>query len=327
MFTKIKNFVAMNKKLFIAIGLIVVILVSICFGFALKSNAPKIEQIKNDFIGEKLDAEFSVTDFEIEAETDGEGDYYKAIVKVTYDNELVEFSERYHFIYNKYDEWILEDIEDYEEDSWTKKPLVAPTIEEFKEICISELSDYGEFIEYDTFEALNNKTEVDLDGGKTKFVFEVKNESILQNVSGEIEFEVLFNNEIEKWRVESFNYADSYIIEHNLKHIWTGKASHNGYYGTEKEFTLTITEYNDKEGTGILTYDGNSYSVSGKITMPDEAGDKIRIDLCNVDEKMRVEGSITIEGEMDVTVYTTYNPDSRFYFLKDSYTVDMTIKE
>lgn len=320
-----------NKLVIITVGLIALILAIICISFALKPKTPKAEQLKSDFVAEELDVEkYSITDFEIETETDGKEDFYKAIVSITYNNEKVEYLERYHFTYSKYDEWVLEDIEDYEEDSWIKKPLVAPTIEEFEKNCISKLYDDGQFTEYDKLEALKDKTEVDLEDGKTTFIFAVENSTAIQKVSGEIEFNVVFDDERGRWSVENYNYKENYNVDHNLIYNWSGKGKHCGYHGTtivEKDFTLNVTDFDDGKAFGILTYEGKQYSVSGKIDVPDGPGYHYSIDMFNVSEKMRIEGFMNMDGEMYVTVDTAYNPDSMFYYPKDRYDVDLFVEE
>ncbi len=321
-----------NKKMFIGIGIIIVVLACIGILFLLKPSTPKVEQMEQDFIVENLETdEYSVTDFVVESETDGKDDLYEAIVGVTYNDGQVEYAEKYRIVYKKYDEWIFDSIEDYEEKNWSKKPLIAPTAEEFEKRCISALEENDEFTDYATFKIVDDKTEVNLDEGKTVFVFKVENKTDIENVSGEIAFEILFDYESGEWTVDNYTYADSFHTEYDLKHTWSGKAAHGGYHATsapdEEDFSFSITEYNDETASGTLTYGDSKYSVSGEIVMPESPGSYISFDLCNVDKKIRIEGSIEIDGEMSVEVDTAYKPDAMFYYPKDRYYVDMNIEK
>ena len=108
---KARGFVA------ILVLMVLVVIVIMIWKDFLKSKTPEIEQLKNDFWNEKLNPDvYSISKFEVETETDGKEDTYKAIVCVAYDNATVEYVRRYHYTYNKYDEWVLGTIEDYEEE-------------------------------------------------------------------------------------------------------------------------------------------------------------------------------------------------------------------
>lgn len=331
---------------YMLISLITVMLILCCTGCGKKT--PKIEQLKNDFISEELDnEEYTLNSLKIENESVGEDGFYKAIASVIYNNGDVEFSERYHFTYNKYDDWILDEIEDYEDETWSKKPLSSPTAEEFKSSCISKLDDYAQFAEYDKFESVTNKTKVNLDEGQVEFVFAVEHKSIVQEVSGEIEFSVKFDYEYGKWYVDSYSYADSYSLEHNIPKVWNGKGSHLGEHWpevVEKDFSFELSSYEigqgevwrdggqmsgkvDGKGSGVLTYDGIQYLVEGSFFAAEKVGDSYYIDMCNVEEKIRVDGYFYANGKMDVTVDTAYKPDAMLYRPIDRYGVDMVVVE
>lgn len=328
--------------------LVSLILVSMIFCLTGCGNkTPQIEQLKNDFISEELGEKYTLTNLEIENASDGEDDFFKAIVKVTYDDGEVEYSERYHFTYNKYDEWILDEIEDYEDETWTKRPLVAPVIEAFEKNCISKLDDYHQFTEYDTFEPVPNKTKENIDEGQVEFVFAVDYTSMVQKVSGEIEFLVKFDYERGKWYVDSYSYADSYALAHDIPTVWKGKGSHLGEHYPEvieEDFSFELTSFEigqgevwqdgyqmsgkvDGKGTGILTYKGVQYIVDGNFFAAENVGDSYYIDMCNVDEKIRIDGYFDADGKMDVTVDTAYKPDAMFYRPVDRYGVDMIAED
>ena len=296
-----------------------------------RNSVPDESQLKADLIEEKLsDEDLSISTFSVESEQKNDNQY-KAIAKVVYDNKEIEYERKYHFMYDKYDEWILNDIEEYEKESWTKKPLTAPTSDVFQNKCISELRDTHRYSEDTKFEYLDEKTETNLDEGKTTLVFMIEEETILQKESGEIEFYMQFDYEKGIWNIENYDYTSNYVVEHNLLHLWKGKGPHCGTQGSkivEKEFALNITEYNDEMATGILAYEGKEYVVSGEISPTLGAGDtQYVLDMCNVNEKMRIDGSIDIEGEMYVTIDTAYVPDAMFYYLTNRYDVDMFIEE
>lgn len=333
-----------KRKSSILISLITVMLVFCCTGCGKKT--PEVDQLKNDFISKELDnEEYSLTCIEIETELKGENDFYKAIVSVVYNDGNVEYSERYHFTYNKYDEWILDEIEDYENETWSKKPLTPPTVEEFKNKCISKLDDCNQFTGYDQFEAVTDKTEVNLEEGQAEFVFDVEYKSVVQKVSGEIEFSIKFDYDREKWYVDSYSYADSYSFEHNIPKSWSGKGSHLGEHGAEiieKDFSFELTSYEigqgavwqdeyqmsgkvDGQGTGVLTYEGIQYLVEGNFFAAEEVGDSYYIDMCNVDKKIRIDGYFYADGKMDVTVDTAYKLGAMFYRPVDRYGVNMVI--
>ena len=323
---KRKNIVAL-----ITIGLIVLVLIAVCVVLTTRTTTPKIETLKQDLISEELDVdESAITDIKIETQTDGKEDIYKAIVEITYNDEEVEYVERYNLTYSKYNDWIFESVEDYEKDSWTKKPIKAPVITDFEKKCISKLYDDGEFTEYDKFEPVSDKTEVNLEDGKATFVFAVQDSSVLQSVTGEIKFDVHFNYEQGSWQLADYSYMDSYHTEHNLLQYWLGKGSHMGAHAgevVEKNFALKVNNFSDGNATGVLTYEGKQYSVSGTITIPEEVGKHYQIDLFNISEKMRIEGFFTIDGEMYVTVDTAYKPDSKLYYPIDRYDVDMFVEQ
>ncbi len=320
-----------NKKMLVGVlAALTVIVIGVLVVFMFKPTKPDIEQLKKDLISEEIDEEkYTISNITIDSETDGKDEQYKAIVTVVYDDENVEYTEKYHFTYNRYDDWLLDSVEDYDEDSWTKKPLTIPSIDEYKTKCSSVLYDDGEYTEYDSFEAVSSKTQEDLEEGKVTFVFEVKDEAVIQSVSGEIEFEVQFDDERGKWIVEDFAYMDSYAVEHNLIHTWNGKGSHMGEHGTkivEENFTLKIKEYYGGEANAVLTYQNKEYVLSGSVSLPEGAGGHISIDLANISDKMRVEGFMTIDGELYVTVDTAYVPDARFYYPVDRYDVDLFVE-
>lgn len=295
-----------------------------------KNSVPGEEQLKSDFMNEILnDEEMKISEFSIENEQKEENQY-KAIINVVYDNQKVQHEEQYHFIYEKYDEWILNAIDDYEADNWSKKPLSKPSIDEFEDVCLNEVNQPYE--EYDKFEIVDEKTKIDLENGSAIYVFAVESETVLRKVTGEISFNIKFDYEKGTWGLEEYSYEDSYVVEHNLIRSWSGKGSHSGEHGyeiEEKDFSLSVTEYNDDVASAILTYDGKQYYVSGVLNALGRGSGSTyyTFDMCNEGDKIRVDGSISYDGEMNAVVDTAYVPGAMFFYPRDRYGVIMLLKD
>lgn len=321
-----------NKKVIkIVLSIVLLIILTVTIIFLLKPKTPAIEQLKNDFISEKLDLkDFQITNFEIESETDGKDDFYKAIVKVTYNNDKVEYKRQYHFLYNKYDKWILEDIENYEKDDWTIAPISAPDIDDFKNECSYMLYE-SERIEYDKFIPLNNKTTYSLDDGKATFIFEVEKKSTVVNVSGEVEFNLSFNYEYGSWELDGFRCADSFNVAYEIKHIWKGKGTQSGVQELApitKDLSLEITDYQNDTVSGTFVIDGNQCVFSGEADELYGNGDMILMfNFTNLDQKIKGDVRVYLNGEMSVNVRTNYEPDALFYNTRDVYTATLVIEE
>ena len=265
-------FINGNKTIKIVLPIIVLIILVIITVSSIKPKTPDVEQLKNDFISERLDSvDTEITNFEIESETNGKDDFYKAIVNVKYNNNIAEFSRQYHFLYNKYDKWVLEDIENYKEENWTIVPIAAPNIEDFKSEC-SNLLYESDMVEYDVFNVLHDKTTYSLEEGTATFIFEVEEKSKVRNISGEVEFEFYFNFDLGCWCLMDFAYSDSFNIVYDFKHTWSGKAIQEtiGSLGAPmgntpqvKNASFVIDGYNEGIVKGTFTFDGVKYSVSG----------------------------------------------------------------
>ena len=321
-----------NKKVIkTVLAIVILIILAVTIMFLLKPKTPAIEQLKNDFIVEKLDSkDFQITNFEVESETDGKDDFYKAIVNVTYNNDKIEYKRQYHFLYNKYDEWILEDIENYEKDDWTVVPISAPNIKDFENECQYMLYE-SELIEYDKFNSQNAKTTYSLDEGTATFIFEVEKKTSVVNVSGEVEFDIVFDYEYGCWELDGFRYADSFNVAYEMQHIWKGKGTQNSTQGLTsitKDLSLEITDYHNGILSGTLVIDGNQCVFSGEANELYGNGDRILMfDFVNTDKKIKVEGQVDLNGEMFVKVRTNYEPAALFYSIKDIYTADLVIEE
>lgn len=293
-----------------------------------KENMPNEEQIKTDWMQEICnDDTISVSEFSLESQQEGEK-LYKAIIVVVYDDTKIEYQEKYRFTYEKYDTWILDDIEAYEKDAWTIRPLVAPSVEEYLDECETMLYE-EENLEYDCFEPLAEKTTENLSKGEVCFTFAVKNERVIETVLGEIEFLIMFDEEYGEWRIDSYLYCDSLEREYDLLHTWSGKGSHLGEQGTEiieEHFSIQINNCENGKVDAVLMYNDQEYKVSGEIVLPESIGNDLNIDLCDEEEKIHVEGFINCDGEMSVIIDTAYNPESMYYKPVDRYSVDLFLE-
>ena len=324
-----------NKTFKIVLPIIALIILAIIFVCSLKPETPDVEQLKNDFISERIDSvDTEITNFEIESETDGKDDIYKAIVNVTYNNDTAEFSRQYHFLYNKYDKWVLENIKNYKEENWTIVPIVAPNIEDFKSECSSMLFE-SDMVVYDVFNVLHDKTTYSLEEGTATFVFEVEKKSKVINIVGEVEFDFFFDFDLCCWRLIDFTHSDSFSTVYDFNHTWSGEAiqetigSFGGPMGNTplvKNASFSIDEYNEGFVKGTLTLDGVEYSVSGDAN---EKKDDTKLltfrKLLSADETLKLEGSINNDGDIVMVIYTNYDGNSVYYSRLNMYNANWEI--
>ena len=276
------------------------------------NHVPNEKQLKSDFIERKLlNEDISVTTFSIESEEKNE-DQYMAIANVVYDNEEVEYTRQYEFIYTKNDEWQLDDINAFNENDWDVIPLACPDITEFKDKCLNRVLEtlYDRDFEYDSFEPVEEKTKEDLDNEKTTFVYSVNNKTEIQEISGEIEFELMFNKEDEKWEIENFSYMDSYKEEYDLVRTWRGVGYPYKYEDEEKykvDFELEVTKCENEDVEAVLKYNKESYYLSG--TFKDTGANFVELNLTNEEEKKSVQLYVYFDGSAEaIKIDTLYTP-------------------
>ena len=317
-----------SKKAILIIALVAVIFIGLGLYFIFRPTVPNSQQIRSDFLEEQTDLqEYSITDFSIEPEENSRDDTYNAVVTVTYNDQQAEYTEKHHVTYEKQDEWILQKIKKHQKETWTTKPLALPKAEEIKTNCLGHLETAGQFTGYQQFENVPEKTKENLAEGTGSFIFKVSFQTPMQTISGEIEFSLEFNDKTAQWKVKSYSYCDTYQLEQPILQTWSGKGKNSGsqYTIKEKEFTLTIASVNSQTMSGSITYDGKTYSLSGEYTLYNHAVEKYHIDMQNEQEKVRVQGTLSLDGTMDITVDTAYHPNTLVYFTTDRYNATLSL--
>lgn len=202
------------------------------------------------------------------------------------------------------------DIDCYAKDSCQIVPIAAPVAKDYEEECKEHIMN-----EYDKFAPVESKTTSDLNSGKATFVFSVAKSTKIQNITGEIEFNYVFNDAIGIWEYNNYSYADSYSEQYNLINTWSGDGY--PYLLTESEdykvtFVFEITKYKNDTVEGVLKYDNKSYDLKGKIY--DTSSNSIDLDLLNSKEKKYINLSIQFDGNVQADINTNYSPNQIVYF-------------
>ena len=302
-----------TKIIIISVILILVLLVGFALFFMFRTTTPDIEQLKSDFTSEVFkDDKYSISEFNITSESDGKNDQYKAIADVTYSDNNVEYHRQYEFVYNKYKEWILDDVNSFSKDSWKIIPIAIPSATDYTEICQSSVPNR---IQYDTFTPIDSKTTADLNSGKATFVFSVEKNTVIQKISGEIEFHFSFNDKNGKWELSDSSYADSYNEQYDLVKTWSGKGQPYLFTNRDDNFTnfeFKVTKYEEDSVEGVLTYNNKNYNMSGSVSKsPDSFA---ALNLQNISDKKSIEMRIHFDGSANANIDTDYNPNNIVYF-------------
>lgn len=304
-----------NKKtkiIIISVVLILALLVGGALFFMFRKTTPDKEQLKKDFVSEVLkDDKYSISEFDITNETDGDNNQYKALANITYSDDNVEYYRQYEFYYDKYDKWVLVNANQYNKDSWKTRPISAPSASDYTQIAQSTVSN----IQYDKFTPNDSKTTVDLDTGKATFVFSVEKSTKIQNITGEINFDFVFSEKSGKWVLSDYAYADSYSVKYNLIYTWSGDG--NPYLLTPSEdnkvnFVFEITKQDGNNVEGTLKYNGKSFNLTGIFNEP--ASDFTSIEFVNEKEKKKVTLTSQFDGSAKADIDTQYIPDQLFYY-------------
>lgn len=300
-----------NKLLFGGVLCGIILVVAGLIIFLNLPNTPTIEQLKSDFVDEVLrDEGFEITTFDIISDSDEKNEQYNATVNIVYDNTKTEHRRKYEFVYKKYDEWVLLEIEPYEEENWNKLPVSSPTISEYKELCKNSLSDIG----YAVFEPIEEKTIVDLDNAETTVYFNVESQNTLGKISGNIIFLLKYNFEEEKWKIDNVSPSEDYSIQTNFLNIWSGSAQPlvkkdfwGNQYATES-FVFEIIKHEGTQAEGILTFNNEKHKLTGTIEPSSKFGISSSINLDDNGD-FGISGHIKNNGEMSVRIDTKNKAD------------------
>ena len=336
----------LNKKTLIIAGIATLLAIIIVLIVTISSihRTPSKEQMQNDLIQQELDDEnLTISDFAIYSENKNDNKY-TAITSVTYEKDCVEYSEKYLLTYSKYDEWEFYDVEDYDKELWTKKPTAIPNIEEYTKLCQEELKKDSHCYKYDSFVFNEDNSNTDLEAGKVTYAFDVKRDTVIENRSGEIDFSIEFDFDRGKWNIKDISYADSYKIEYNFSHSWSGTLKclvDSAWADTDdKKVKFSITELK-KENTGgaikgQLIFENKTYDMSGTISLPEAYDshtkydyDVYQITMTGTNEKVcLLEGKLKTDGSLYISINRDYTGDGSsayLYYKYDIFSGDITL--
>lgn len=336
----------LNKKTLRIAGVATLLAIIIILIVTISSihKTPSKEQMQNDLIQQELDDEnLTISDFAIYSENKNDNKY-TAITSVTYEKDCVEYSEKYLLTYSKYDEWKFYDVEDYDKELWTKKPTAIPNIEEYTKLCQEELKKDSHCYKYDNFVFNEDNSNTDLEAGKVTYAFDVKRDTVIENRSGEIDFSIEFDFDRGKWNIKDISYSDSYKIEYNFLHSWSGTLKclvDSAWADTDdKKVKFSITELK-KENTGgaikgQLIFDNKTYDMSGTISLPEAYDshtkydyDVYQITMTGTNEKVcLLEGKLKTDGSLYISINRDYTGDGSsayLYYKYDIFSGDITM--
>lgn len=336
----------LNKKTLIIAGIATLLTIIIVLIITILSihKTPSKEQMQNDLIQQELDDEnLTISDFAIYSENKNDNKY-TAITSVTYEKDCVKYSEKYLLTYSKYDEWEFYDVEDYDKELWTKRPTAIPNIEEYTKLCQEELKKDSHCYKYDSFVFNEDNSNTDLEAGKVTYAFDVKRDTVIENRSGEIDFSVEFDFDKGEWSIKDISYADSYKIEYNFSHSWSGTLKclvDSAWADTDdKKVKFSITELK-KENTGgaikgQLIFDNKTYDMNGTISLPEAYDshtkydyDVYQITMTGTNEKVcLLEGKLKTDGSLYISINRDYTGDGSsayLYYKYDIFSGDITM--
>ncbi len=334
--TNIKH---LNKKAIIIAGIILAIIIILISTITIsaRNSKPNKQQLQDDLIQRELnDENLSISEFEIYSEEKIDNKY-TAIASVTYEKDNVEYSEKYSLTYSKYDNWEFYDIEGYDKELWTKKPTAQPNVEEYTELCLKQLEEDGNCHIYDSFVFNENNSSCDLESGTAIYAFDVKRDRVIEKRSGEIDFSIKFDFDDGKWYIADTSYSDSYKIETEFIHSWSGTLtceSDSSWYDTEdKKVKFSITEIDKNNIKGQFIFGDQTYDMSGTIDIDESY--KIYdytydIDMTGkIDKVCRLEGVIGTDGSLYISINRNYTGDGTGLYLYHQYDIfsgDLTLE-
>lgn len=321
----------LNKKMLIIAVIAIAIIIILIVSLSSINRTPSKQQLQDDLIQHELDDDnLTISDFSVYSEEKIDNKY-TAIVSVTYEKDFVEYDEKYFLTYSKYDNWMFYDVDNYDKNLWSKKPTAPPNVDEYTELCLDKLENYGHCYEYDSFVFNESKSISDLESGEAIYAFDVKRDAVIESRSGEIDFSINFDFDRGIWKIEEITYSDSYEATYDFLHSWSGTLKCNyqsGWYDydtDDKNTKFSITEFkkeSDEIATvkGELVFGNKTYDMSGTIFNLTEyvVRDYYGIIMTGSDEKVcRLEGTLNSDGSLSIDRLNrdyTGNDDSGVYF-------------
>lgn len=333
-----------NKKVIIIAGIATAIAIIIILIVSISSvhRTPNEQQLKEDLIQQKLDYDdLSISDFTVYSE-DKDDEKYTAIVSVTYEKDFVEYDEKYALTYSKYDDWVFYDVEAYDKNLWTKKPTALPNIDEYTKLCLEELKNSYGGDKYDSIVFNESKSSSNLEYGEVIYAFDVKQETVIKKMSGEIDCPIVFYFDRGEWNIESFLCSDSCELEYDFLHSWSGslKCDYqlNGYDTDDKNTKLSITEFKrESDGSstvkGKLVFGNKTYDMSGYVILNGAyvTDNCFSIKMTSSTEKVcGLEGMLYEDGSLSIEINRDYkggdNLGIYFYNTYDIFTGEMEMQ-
>lgn len=311
-----------NKKSII-FGIIGLVLMVILVVIVLSSNkGPSNEQLQSDIIQQEIEGIIKTDEFKI-IDDNKDKDTYWALVDVTYTKDDVQYNEKYRVAYLKYEDWQLTNIDEYNEELWTKKPITQPDVEKFSKLCEEWIVEDDPYGKYESFIYNEKQSNYDLEKGIAKYAFDVERHNAIEKESGEIDFIINFDNEKGKWEIEDVSYADSHKISYNIIHSWSGNVTYKNYNSlneTKEEVKLTIIEFNEDEDyykiKGEFTLGNKNYNMTGRFSSRNY--DYYSFSLKKTDENIcEINGNISLDG--NIRISGSIYPNKEMYFTSEIY--------
>ena len=329
-----------NKKVIIIAGIAIAIAIIITLIVSISSihRTPNEQQLKEDLIQQKLDYDdLSISDFTVYSEEKIDNKY-TAIVSVTYEKDFVEYDEKYALTYSKYDDWVFYDVEAYDKNLWTKKPTALPNVDEYTDLCLREI-ERNEHYEYDSFAYNESKSSSDLESGKATYAFDVKKETTVKKMSGEIDFSIVFDFERGNWNIENYKFSDSYELQYDFLHSWSGtlicnvQSTYLDTYDRESEFTITEFDEDSKAIKARFVFGNITYDMSGKMSLPDayNTNNVYGFEMTGSNEKVCwLDGTLSPDGALHIQINRDYRGGDGstiyIYYPYDLFSGDLTLK-
>lgn len=304
---KERNCKMVRRNAIVGVLVVGIILIACIVGNIIKYKVADEEQITQDLANNVFsDRGVSISEISISSR-EKEGDKEKVVVTVTSSTDQIEYVEKYILYYTKQkDGWRFGYSEEYEQDKWGKNPLIAPTAQELEERSEGIFSEYSD-LPFDEFFVSDKQEVIDLEGRIATYYYEIKRDSKLRHISGELEFVYTFDDTYEEWEFENYDYTDSYIEEYDFSYSWSG-VDDSSWYDTK--YQLKSISAKDNSISAEFWEDEQMHQMSGTID------ERMNVELTDSkDSTYVIKGSFSEEsGDFDGTLYRAYSPDASFYF-------------
>lgn len=329
-----------NKKVMIIAGIAIAVAVIIALIISISSvhRTPNEQQLKEDLIQQKLNYDdLSISDFTVYSEEEIDNKY-TAIVSVTYEKDFVEYDEKYALTYSKYDDWVFYDVEAYDKNLWTKKPTALPNVDEYTNLCLSKI-ERDEHYEYDSFVYNESKSSSDLESGKATYAFDVKKETAIKKMLGEIDFSIEFDFERGNWNIENYKFSDSYELQYDFLRSWSGtlkcESPASLYDTADRQSQFTITEFDEDNKTikARFVFGNKTYDMSGTMSLPDayNTNNVYGFEMTGSNEKVCwLDGTLNPDGALHIQINRDYRGGDGstiyIYYPYDLFSGEMTLQ-